>query len=111
MPVGGREREVLEYRLAAERPARIDAELDVADEVVEADTLFPWRDIGIGHPHDRHMAERDRARVAGGPLAERRGRLARVQAADEDAFPDERGVLGRRAFVVVRERAAQSRRG
>src|SRR5438132_9469716 len=39
----GRERKVLEHRLTAERPARIHAQLDVADQIVESDTRLPRR--------------------------------------------------------------------
>src|ERR1041385_7170062 len=65
VPPRGGEREVLEHRLAAERAARIDAELDVADQIREADALLPGSDVGVRHPHDGGMAERHRAGVAG----------------------------------------------
>src|SRR5437016_2799922 len=52
-----RERKVLEHRLAAERAAGVDAELDVGDEVVESDTLLAGGDVGVGHAHDRRVTE------------------------------------------------------
>src|SRR6266550_5306650 len=107
----GREGKVLEHRLPAERPAGVDAKLDVADEIVEPDALRPWGDVRVRHANDRWVPERDGARVARRLLAELRGRLAGVQAADEDALLDEGRVLRGRAFVVVWQRPAQARRG
>ena len=109
VPVGGGEREVLEQRLPAERRAGVDAQLDVPDEVVEGPRSVP--DVGVGHAHDRGVAERHRPGVAGGALAQGRGRLARMEPPHEDPVTDERRVLGGRALVVVGERPAQPRRG
>ncbi len=107
----GREREVLQHRLAAECPAGIHAELDVTDEIGEPDTVFSSGDVRVGHPNDRRVTERHRAGIAGGSLAQLRRGLARVQAPDEDAFLDEGRVLGGRAFVIIGQRPAQACRG
>src|SRR5439155_1318451 len=105
--VGRREREVLEHGLAAERAAGVDPESHVADQILEAAAPRDARDIGVRHAHDRRVAKRCRARVAGRPLAHRGGGLARVQPPDQDAVLDEGGVLGWCSLVVERERPAQ----
>src|SRR5438477_282881 len=106
MAPAGRKGKVLEHRLTAEGPARIDAELDVADQILESDAGLSRRDIRVRHAHDRGMAEGNRAGVAGRPFAEFRRRLPGVQAADEDAFADEWRILRGTAFVVERQCAS-----
>src|SRR2546429_5830774 len=80
-----------EQRLATEGAAGVYAEFHVADQVLEA--AAPVRDVGVGHADDRRVAERKGARVPPGPLAHGGRRLARVQPAPREAFPDQRGVL------------------
>ena len=99
------EREVLEHGLTAERGAGVHAELDVANQVLERS--LPRSDVGVGHAHDRRVAERDGPGVARRPLAQAGGRFARVQPADQHTLTDERCVLGRRALVVVGQGAPQ----
>src|SRR5438128_1512615 len=103
------ERKIFEHGLAAERTARVDAELYVPDQVVERPGAVG--DVCVGHPHDRRVTERERARVPGGALAHRGGGLARVEPTDEDALADERRVLRRRALVVEWQRAPEAGRG
>src|SRR2546423_11179530 len=67
--VGGREREVLEHRLAAERAAGVHPELDVADQVLEASAPRGARDVGVGHAHDRLETVRGLAGAVARPLA------------------------------------------
>src|SRR6266550_2562467 len=53
----GRERKILEHRLAAERTACVHAERDVADEIVEPDAVVAGGDVGVRHADDGRMPE------------------------------------------------------
>ena len=64
------------------------------------------RHVGVGHARHRHVGVALAPAVAGRLHAHQPRVLAVLHVADQDAVLDQHGAVGRRAFVVDRERAA-----
>src|SRR5580704_14572130 len=92
------------------------AEIDGVDAVLHrgddlARVAVAGQHVGVGHARHRHVAETFATAVSGGLHAHQAGILAILHVTDQSAVLDQHGAIGRRAFVVDRQRAATQRHG
>ena len=90
--------------LTAAEIHRVDAVLDRCDDL--ARLAVARQHVGVGHARHRHMRVGFAPAVAGRLHVHQPRILAVLHVADEDAVLDQHGLVGRRAFVVDRQRAA-----
>src|SRR5580698_2745172 len=92
------------------------AEIDGVDAVLHrgddlARVAIAGQHVGIGHARHRHVGETFAPAISRGFHAHQAGVLAVLHVADQNAVLDQYGAIGRRAFVVDRQRAAAQRHG
>src|SRR5580692_9987953 len=95
--------------LAAAEIDGVDAVLHRGDDL--ARIAVAGQHVGVGHARHRHMGKAFAPAVARGLHAHQAGVLAVLHVADQSAVLDQHGAIGRRAFIVDRQRAAAQRHG
>src|SRR3984957_13751050 len=95
--------------LAAAEIDGVDAVFHRGDDL--AGVAVAGQHVGVGHARHRHVGETFAPAVARGLHAHQPGVLAVLHVADQRAILDQHGAIGRRAFIVDRQRAAAQRHG
>src|SRR5262249_5538038 len=95
--------------LAAAKRHGIDAVLDRGDDL--ARSALAGEHIGIGHARHGHVGVALPPAIAGRFHVHETGVLTVLHVADENAVFDQHGAVGRRPFVVDRQRAAPLHNG